>query len=72
MPERATCEEAIRRTNLVQILAPFDPHIVGTPPLGIALPDSDIHIVCCAADQSIIAALLWDHFREADGFGIYQ
>lgn len=74
MTERPSYEEAIRRIDLLGILAPFDPHIVGTLPLGIARPDSDINIdiVCRAIDRSVTATLLWEHFREADGFAIYQ
>jgi hypothetical protein len=33
---------------------------------------SDSDVIGCAADRSIIAALLWGHFPGADGFGIYQ
>lgn len=72
MTERPTYQEALRRTNLLRILAPFDPHVVGTLPLGLARPGSDIDIVCCATDRSSVATLLWEHFREADDFALYQ
>jgi hypothetical protein len=72
MTERPGYEEAVRRTDVLGILAPFDPHVVGTLPLGVARPDSNIDIVCCAVDQSATATLLWEHFREADGFALYQ
>jgi hypothetical protein len=49
-----------------------DPHVIGTLPLGVAQPRSDIDIVCCAVDHSEIAALLWEHFRDINGFTIYQ
>jgi hypothetical protein len=38
----------------------------------VARSDSDIDIVCCAADRSSVATLLWEHFREADDFALYQ
>ncbi len=70
--ERPTYQEALRRTDLLEILAPFDPHTVGTLPLGAARSGSDTDIVCCAIDRSVTATLLWEHFGDADGFAIYQ
>ncbi len=49
MNHRPTYQEALRRTGLLRILAPFDPHVVGTLTLSVARPDSDIDIVCCTA-----------------------
>lgn len=72
MTERPGYEEAVRRIDILGILAPFDPHVIGTLPLGIARPGSDIDIVCCAVGRSATATLLWEHFRAADGFAIYQ
>lgn len=72
MAERPTYQEALRRADLLEILAPFDPHTVGTLPLGVARSGSDTDIVCCAVDRCGIAALLWEHFGDADGFAIYQ
>jgi hypothetical protein len=72
MTERPTYQEALRRTNLLRILAPFDPHVVSTLPLGVARPGSDIDIVCCATDRSSVATLLWGHFRDADDIALYQ
>ena len=65
-------EDAIRETGVLDILAPFDPHVVGTLPLGIALPRSDIDIVCHAPDRNAIAQVIWAKFRSADGFALYQ
>ncbi len=68
MNERPTYQDALRRAGLLRILEPFDPHVVGTLPLGVARPDSDIDIVCCAADLSAAVELVWKHFGEAESF----
>ncbi|UGV28760.1 DUF4269 domain-containing protein [Rhodopseudomonas boonkerdii] len=65
-------EDAIHRTGILDLLAPFDPHVVGTLPLGIALPASDIDIVCHAPDLNEIADLIWQTFRSAKGFVMYR
>ncbi len=64
-------KDAIDRIGILDILAPFDPHVVGTLPLGIALPDSDIDIVCHAPGDAI-AELIGTAFSSADDFALYQ
>lgn len=54
------------------LLAPFDPHVAGTPPLGIALPSSDIDILCHAPDPGALAALLWGRLRDRADFSLRQ
>ena len=53
-------------------LAPFDPTPIGTPPLALDLPDSDIDIACHAPDPIAFAEHLWVRFAQADGFSIRQ
>ncbi|KZD25738.1 DUF4269 domain-containing protein [Tardiphaga robiniae] len=72
MNERPTYQEALRRIGLLGILEPFDPHVVGTLPLDVARSNSDIDIVCCAANLSAAAGLIWKHFGETESFAIYQ
>jgi len=67
-----TYQDAIHRTGILDLLAPFDPHVVGTLPLGIALPDSDIDIVCHAQDPDAAAELIWTAFCSIDGFALYR
>ena len=69
---RPSYEEALRQSRVLDRLAGFDPHVVGTLPLGIAVSGSDIDIVCHAPDASRFAEALWTHFREAAGFGVWQ
>ena len=65
-------QDAIRRTGILDLLAPFDPHVVGTLPLGIALPDSDIDIVCHAANPGALAEPIWTAFSTIEGFALYR
>jgi hypothetical protein len=52
--------DALARTGLLARLAPFDPHVAGTPPLGLDLPSSDIDLLCFAPDAVAFARAMWD------------
>lgn len=69
---RPSHEEALRRSRVLEHLRAFDPHVVGTLPLGIAVPGSDIDIVCHAPDAVSLAKALWIHLRGEAGFVLYQ
>jgi len=47
---RPKFEEILAETGILAKLSEFRPVVIGTPPLGIALPSSDIDIACEAAD----------------------
>lgn len=64
--------EALRRTGLIEALRPFDPHVAGTPPLGLDVPDSDVDILCRAQDADAFVAALWSGFSGEAGFAIHQ
>lgn len=68
---RMPYEEALALTGALEGLAPFDPHIAGTPPLGIALPSSDIDILCETHDPAIFADHLRDRFGSMAGFSLH-
>lgn len=65
-------KDAIDRTGILDLLAPLDPQVVGTLPLGIALPDSDIDIVCHAPDPNAAVELIWTTFSPANDFTLYR
>lgn len=65
-------EDAIHRTGILDLLAPYDPRAAGTLPLGIALPGSDIDILCHALDPNMPAEPIWAAFSSADGFRLYR
>ena len=64
--------EALDRLNLLSLLEAFDPHVAGTPPLGLALPASDIDILCHAPDPEIFALRLWDLFEHEPDFRVWR
>ena len=47
---RPEFEEVLVESGVLVKLSEFQPIVIGTPPLGIALPSSDIDIACEAAD----------------------
>jgi hypothetical protein len=63
---------AITRAAIARTLLTFDPRIVGTLPLGLAVPGSDIDVVCHAPDPNIFAETIWRHYQLADGFVLYR
>lgn len=65
-------EEALRRSRALAHLRAFDPRVIGTLPLGIAVPDSDIDIACHAPDPAAFADVLWRRFGAERGFVLYQ
>lgn len=72
MSSRCSYREAVDRLEVLSRLARFDPHLAGTPPLGIDRPDSDIDILCSASDPEHFVETVWTAFSHADGFAIRQ
>ncbi|WP_272874671.1 DUF4269 domain-containing protein [Roseomonas haemaphysalidis] len=60
------------RTGLLDRLAAFDPHVAGTPPLGLDLPSSDIDLLCCAPDPVAFARAVWDTCAGHRNFRMHQ
>lgn len=69
---RPSYAEALDRSGLLAALARFDPHVAGTPPLGLDLPDSDIDVLCHMADAFSFTRTLWDFARGLCGFTVHQ
>ncbi|GKQ52301.1 DUF4269 domain-containing protein [Bradyrhizobium sp. Ce-3] len=65
-------ESAVTSSAVLERLKPFDPRIVGTLPLDLAVPGSDIDIVCHAPDPNAFAEIIWTHYQSADDFVIYR
>lgn len=72
MPPRLSYVQALRETAMLESLAGFDPHVAGTPPLGLDLPDSDIDILCHAPDAAALAERIWRAFGECEHFALRQ
>lgn len=60
--------EAVGRTGLMVALAAYDPHVAGTPPLGLELPTSDVDVLCHAPDPAEFAAVVWEAFSHEAEF----
>ncbi|WP_333573632.1 DUF4269 domain-containing protein [Sphingomonas sp.] len=71
-PQRPSYVEAIARSGVLGRLAAFDPHVAGTPPLGLDLPASDIDILCHAPDPLRFAEAVWHAFADQPDFAIWQ
>ncbi|MBY8826170.1 DUF4269 domain-containing protein [Sphingomonas colocasiae] len=69
---RPDYREAIARSGVLERLSAFDPHVAGTPPLGLDLATSDIDILCHCPVPDVFAAALWQAFGDAEGFAIRQ
>jgi hypothetical protein len=69
---RCTYLEALQRLDLLSRLAAYDPHVAGTPPLGIDLPSSDIDVLCHAPNAAAFAEDLWRLFGCEAGFRMEQ
>lgn len=65
-------EDAVERTGVMKLLAAFDPHIAGTPPLSVDLPASDIDILCHAPNPLDFTIALWSSFSTSEEFRIHQ
>jgi hypothetical protein len=64
--------EMLRTTGVLEALSAFAPRVAGTPPLGIALPDSDIDILCYAPDAIAFTTAAWTAFSRQARFSIRQ
>jgi hypothetical protein len=53
-------------------LAPFDPRVAGTPPLGLDLPGSDIDVLCFAPDARAFTDTVWRAFSGSQAFIVKQ
>jgi hypothetical protein len=64
--------EALDRSGVLSVLSAFDPRVAGTFPLGIAMPGSDIDVLCHAPDADVFARMIWAAFRGQPGFSMHQ
>ena len=63
--------EAIEKSQILTLLKDHNPFVAGTLPLGIAIPDSDIDLICCAPDLEAFASLVHSHFGTAENYKSY-
>ncbi|KMS51544.1 phage capsid protein [Sphingobium cupriresistens LL01] len=58
--------------NILTTLSRYDPHVAGTPPLGLDVPTSDIDILCHALDLDRFTTHVWNAFNSSADFRIWQ
>jgi hypothetical protein len=59
---------ALQALGLFETLARFDPLLVGTIPIDLALPTSDLDIICEAHDLAAFERVLHAHYAREPGF----
>ena len=58
-------------TGLLDVLAPYQPALVGVHPLGIAPEGAPVEIVCRATDLQAFARVLENTYGDREGFALY-
>lgn len=67
-PRQRAAYHALQALDILAILAPFDARLVGTIPLDVDIPGSDLDIICQTFDLTVFAALLQAEFGQYSGF----
>lgn len=58
----------ITEYSILEILKEYDPIVVGTIPIEIDIPDSDLDIICNVSDFKLFQSLIHTHFKGLDLF----
>lgn len=61
------CYDILKRLEIMERLAGFSPLLVGTIPIDIDLPDSDLDIICEVHDMEACSAIM-QAYRKQPGF----
>lgn len=69
---RLSYQQALAQTGILAALEAFDPHVAGTPPLGIDIATSDIDILCAYADPEAFTAAVVAACADMESFSISQ
>jgi Domain of unknown function (DUF4269) len=67
-PKQKKVCEIVEELQILSILKSYNPIIVGTIPIEIDLPESDIDIICETADLPKLEISLKKHFSDFDSF----
>ena len=67
-----TYQEALWTSRILEVLQRFDPRVVGTLPLDLAVATSDIDVVCEARDPNAFADVVWDAYCQFERFQLYR
>lgn len=69
---RVPFRQAVAESGVLSALDAFDPHLAGTPPLGIDIATSDIDFLCAYADAEAFTAAVVSAFADKQAFTISQ
>ena len=64
--------DALHSVGVLSLLAQFDPHVAGTPPLGLDPADSDIDVLCHTPDPEKFTLAVSNAFGNHPGFAARQ
>ena len=67
-PVQQAAWRALTTLGILDVLAPYQPRLVGTIPINVDIPGSDLDIICQAHDLDALADELKDRFGELPGF----
>lgn len=60
--------DVMRSGRFLEILQKYNPILVGTVPIGIEVPGSDLDVVCEVYDFNLFEQVLTGNFGHYDGF----
>ena len=63
--------ERLVGAGVLDVLAPYQPVLVGAYPLGIAAPETPVEIVCRATDLGAFARVMERMYGESEGFALH-
>lgn len=69
---QARLEHILRTLRLLEVLTPFDPRVIGTIPLGVCLPQSDVDIACEAHDLAAFIRHVTETFGHLSDFSAQE
>lgn len=69
-PRQQAAYATLRAHRVLESLQAYDPILVGTIPIGIDLPGSDLDIICHCADLEAFSQALHTHFAHAPGWQV--
>ncbi len=70
-PRQREAYRVLTRGRILEILAPYDPLLAGTVPIGIDVEGSDLDIVCRARDLEAFGEFARRHFGDKEGFAVH-
>lgn len=71
-PKQRRAYDLLTYHAVFDTLAPFDPLLAGTVPIGIDIETSDLDIICCWREKASFRKMLKSHFGDFNDFQIKE